>query len=158
MDFDGPGPNPPVEVFSLLVDTDHRDIGAMVRYDRRMGTHDLLVGLNYGDGSVKGGNYRNNGGQPNGISEYVDNSADSVEAFVVDRWRASDRWTAVFGAQVVSAGRDVRTTNATTGALNNPNARYSSVNPRAGVIASLNDAGEIYGNVSRMFEAPTTFK
>ena len=158
VDFDGPGPNPPVEVFSLLVDTDHRDLGAMVRYDRRMGTHDLLAGLNYGDGSVTGGNYRNNGGQPNGISEYVDNSADSVEAFVVDRWRASDRWTAVFGAQVVSAGRDVRTTNATTGALSNPNDRYSSVNPRAGVIASLNDAGELYGNVSRLFEAPTTFE
>ena len=104
MDFDGPGPNPPVEVFSLLIDTDHRDLGAMVRYDRRLGTHDLLAGLNYGDGSVKGGNYRNNGGRPNGISEYVDNTADSVEAFVVDRWRASDRWTAVFGAQVVSAG------------------------------------------------------
>ena len=121
VDFDGPGPNPPVEVFSLLVDTDHRDLGAMVRYDRRMGTHDLLAGLNYGDGSVTGGNYRNNGGRANGISEYVDNSADSVEAFVVDRWRASDRWTAVFGAQVVSAGRDVRTTNATTGALSNPN-------------------------------------
>ena len=158
VDFDGPGPNPPVEVFSLLVDTDHRDLGAMVRYDRRMGTHDLLAGLNYGDGSVTGGNYRNNGGRPNGISEYVDNSADSVEAFVVDRWRASDRWTAVFGAQVVSAGRDVRTTNATTGALSNPNDRYSSVNPRAGVIASLNDAGELYGNVSRLFEAPTTFE
>jgi outer membrane receptor protein involved in Fe transport len=58
VDFDGPGSNPPVEVFSLLVDTDHRDLGAMVRYDRRMGTHDLLVGLNYGGGSVKGGNYR----------------------------------------------------------------------------------------------------
>ena len=158
VDFDGAGPNPPVEVFSLLVDTDHRDLGAMVRYDRRMGTHDLLVGLNYGDGSVSGGNYRNNGGQPNGISEHVDNSADSVEAFAVDRWRASDRWTAVFGAQVVSAGRDVRTTNATTGALSNPNARYSSVNPRVGIIASLNDSGELYGNVSRLFEAPTTFE
>lgn len=158
VDFDGPGPNPPVEVFSLLIDTDHRDLGAMVRYDRRMGAHDLLVGLNYGDGSVEGGNYRNNGGQPNGISEFVDNSADNVEAFVVDRWRASDRWTVVFGAQAVSGARNVRTTNATTGAVSNPNDRYSSVNPRLGVIASLNDAGEVYGNVSRVFEAPTTFE
>jgi iron complex outermembrane receptor protein len=32
------------------------------------------------------------------------------------------------------------------------------VNPRAGVIASLHDAGEVYGNVSRLFEAPTTFE
>ncbi len=157
VDFDGPGPNPPVEVFSLLIDTDHRDLGAMVRYDRRMGTHDLLVGLNYGGGSVEGGNYRNLSGRPNGISEYVDNTAHSVEAFVTDRWRASDRWTVVFGAQAVSAGRDVLTTNATTGAVSNPNARYSSFNPRAGVIASMN-AGEVYGNVSRLFEAPTTFQ
>ena len=158
VDFDGPGPNAPVEVFSLLIDTDHRDLGAMVRYDRRMGTHDLLVGLNYGDGSVEGGNYRNLNGRPNGISEYVDNTADSVEAFVVDRWRTSDRWTVVFGGQAVSAGRDVLTTNATTGAVSNPNARYSTFNPRAGVIASVNRAGEVYGNVSRLFEAPTTFQ
>jgi iron complex outermembrane receptor protein len=158
VDFDGPGPNPPVEVFSLLIDTDHRDLGAMVRYDRRMGAHDLLVGLNHGDGSVEGGNYRNLNGRPNGISEYVDNTADSVEAFVVDRWHASGRWTVVFGAQAVSAGRDVLTTNATTGAVSHPNARYSSFNPRAGVIASVSRAGEIYGNVSRLFEAPTTFQ
>ena len=158
VDFDGPGPNAPVEVFSLLIDTDHRDLGAMVRYDRRVGRHDLLFGINYGDGSVEGGNYRNLNGRPNGISEYVDNTADSVEAFVVDRWRTSDRWTLVFGGQAVSAGRDVRTTNATTGALSNPNARYSSFNPRAGVIAATKHAGEVYGNVSRLFEAPTTFQ
>jgi iron complex outermembrane receptor protein len=158
VDFDGPGPNAPVEVFSLLIDTDHRDLGAMVRYDRRMGAHNLLVGLNYGDGSVEGGNYRNLNGRPNGISEYVDNTADSVEAFVVDRWRASDRWTVVLGGQAVSAARNVLTTNAITGAVANPNARYSSFNPRAGVIASLKEAGEVYGNVSRLFEAPTTFQ
>jgi iron complex outermembrane receptor protein len=147
-----------VEVFSLLIDTDHRDLGAMARYERRLGGHDLLVGLNYGDGSVEGGNYRNLNGRPNGISEYVDNTADSVEAFVLDRWRATNRWTVVFGAQAVSAGRDVLTTNATTGAVTNPKARYSAFNPRAGVIASVNDAGEVYGNVSRLFEAPTTFQ
>jgi iron complex outermembrane receptor protein len=158
VDFDGPGPAPPVEVFSLLIDTDHRDFGGVVRYDQSVGAHDLQVGLNYGDGSVEGGNFRNNGGRPNGIVELVDNRADSLEAFFVDRWRASDRVTVVLGAQYVSATRDVRTTNADTGALSNPKADYSSLNPRVGVIAALNDAGEIYGNVSRLFEAPTTFQ
>ena len=158
VDFDGPGPNPPVEVFSLLVDTDHRDLGAMVRYDRKIGAHDLLAGLNYGDGSVKGGNYRNNGGQPNGISEHVDNSAYGLEVFVADRWHLSDRWTAVFGVQAVSAGRDVRTTNATSGAVSHPEDRYSSINPRLGVLVALSDAAEVYGNISRLFEAPTTFE
>ncbi len=159
VDFDGPGPNAPVEVFSLLIDTDHRDVGAMVRYDRNLGRHDLLAGLNYGDGTVDGGNYRNRNGQPNGLSELVDNDADSVELFFMDCWRATDRLTAVFGAQVVSAGRNVRTTNATTGALSNPTDRYAAINPRAGLIAALDGgAGELYGNVSRLFEAPTTFQ
>jgi iron complex outermembrane receptor protein len=158
IDFDGPGPNPPVEVFSLLVDTDHRDFGATVRYDRRLGGHELLVGLNYGKGSVEGGNYRNLNGQPNGISEYVDNRADSAEAFVVDRWHAGGRFTLVIGGQLVSAWRDVLTTNATTGAVSNPADRFTSFNPRVGAIASLDNAGELYGNVSRLFEAPTTFQ
>ncbi|MEZ5289014.1 MAG: TonB-dependent receptor [Vicinamibacterales bacterium] len=158
VDFDGPGPALPVEVFSLLIDTDHRDLGAMVRYDRRLGAHDVLAGMNYGRGTVDGRNYRNRNGRPNGVSEFVDNDADSLEAFVTDRWRASPRWTAVFGAQAVTAARDVRTTNAVTGALSHPKARYSSFNPRAGVIASMDRAGEFYGNVSRLFEAPTTFQ
>lgn len=158
VDFDGAGPNPPVEVFSLLIDTDHRDLGAMLRYDRRVGRHDVLAGVNFGDGTVKGANYRNRGGRPNGISERVDNSSDSLEAFVTDRWRASDRWTLVLGGQAVSAARDVLTTNATTGAVSHPAARFSGFNPRAGAIVSLRGGGELYGNVSRLFEAPTTFQ
>jgi len=158
VDVDGPGPLPPFEVFSLLVVTDHRDLGAVARYNWSTGAHDLLVGLNYGTGSATGGNYRNLNGRPNGISQHVDNTADSVEAFVLDRWRASGRLTLSFGAQVVSAARDVRTTNATTGALDNPADRYSAVNPRAGVIVALNEAAELYGNVSRLYEAPTTFE
>lgn len=158
VDFDGPGPAPPVEVFSLLVDTDHRDVGAIVRFDQSAGAHDLQAGVNYGDGSVEGGNYRNAGGRPNGIRELVDNAADSLEAFLVDRWRATDRLSVVLGAQYVDASRDVRTTNAETGAVSNPKADYSAVNPRVGAIFALKEAGELYGNVSRLFEAPTTFE
>ncbi len=158
VDFDGPGPNPPVEVFSLLIDTDHRDLGGVVRYNQSLDAHDLVAGLNYGKGSVEGGNFRNNGGRPNGISEYVDNSADGVEVFISDNWRVSDHFTVVLGSQYVNAARDVRTTNAESGAVSNPKESYSSVNPRLGVIASLNDGSAIYGNVSRLFEAPTTFE
>lgn len=158
VDFDGPGPNAPVEVFSLLIDTDHRDLAAMARYDTRMGAHDVLVGVNYGKGSVTGGNYRNLHGQRNGLTEHYDSDSDSTEVFVVDRWRASSRWTAVFGAQVVSAARAVLVTNAVTNAVSNPDNRFTTVNPRAGVIAAAGRKGEFYGNVSRLFEAPTTFQ
>lgn len=158
VDFDGPGPNPPFEVFSLLIDTDHRDLGAMVRYDHNFGKHELQMGLNYGDGSVEGGNYRNLGGQPNGLRERVDNAAQNTELFLVDHWRLTDRFTVVLGAQAVNAERDVQTTNVATGAVDQPNDRYSAINPRIGLLLALGDSGQLYGNVSRLFEAPTTFE
>lgn len=158
VDFDGPGPQEPVEVFSLIIDTDHRDAGGVVRYDHRIGGHDLVAGANYGRGTVDGGNYRNDGGRRNGISQYVDNRSENLEAYVMDRWRAADRWTVVFGGQYVNTDRDVRTTDAASGEANHPTRRYTSFNPRAGIIAAVTPALEAYANVSRTFEAPTTFQ
>ena len=76
-----PGPAAPVEFFSLLIDTDHRDFGGTLRYNLQRRRHDLLAGINYGDGTVEGGNYRNLSGRANGLTERVDNNADSLEAF-----------------------------------------------------------------------------
>ena len=158
VDFDDDGPEPPLEVFSLLVDTDHRDIGAMLRYNWRAGDHDVLAGINYGDGRVEGGNYRNDGGLRNGLTERVDNSAHSLEIYLVDRWRLTSAWTLVYGGQYVDASRDVRTIDAASGSVSNPNEDYSSFNPRLGLIYALGENGELFGSVSRLFEAPTTFE
>ena len=158
VDFDGPGPNPPVEVFSLLIDTDHRDTGASLRYRNQAREHNILVGANFGDGSVSGGNYRNLNGRPNGLTQYVDNAADSLEVFAVDRWRLDDRWTLVYGGQWVDTRRDVRTTNAASGELRNPRADYSSFNPRLGVIFSLSEGNELFASISRLYEAPTSME
>jgi len=158
VDFDGPGPDAPVEVFSLLVDTDHRDTGASLRYRKEAGAHHLLIGVNYGDGAVSGGNYRNLNGRPNGLSEFVDDAADSLEVFAVDRWRMNERWTLVYGAQWVDADRDVRTTNAADGESRNPQSNYSSFNPRLGVIYSVDEDNELYLSASRIHEAPTNFE
>jgi len=158
IDFDGAGPAPPVEVFSLLIQTDHKDLGAMFRFRRTLGDHQLLLGANFGDASVKGGNYRNLNGQPNGLTETVDNSAASLELFALDRWRFADKWTLVYGAQFVDADRSVRTTDAFTGDVRNPEAEYSTFNPRLGVIRSLGAQSEWYASVSRTYEPPTTFQ
>lgn len=158
VDFDGPGPLQPVEVFSLIVDTDHTDLGGVVRYNQRVGAHDLVVGANYANGDVDGGNYRNDAGRSNGITQYVDNRSESVELYLMDRWRLSDALTLVFGGQYVNTARDVRTTDAASGDTSNPKRRYTSINPRAGIIASVVPELEVYGNVSRLFEAPTTFQ
>jgi iron complex outermembrane receptor protein len=158
VDFDGPGPDLPVEVFSLLIDTGHRDVGAALRYEQRIGAHELLFGLNYGDDSVDGNHYRNDGGDPNGVTEEIDNSARSVEGFALDRWQFSDRWTLIAGAQFVAADREAKTRDVATGAVSNPNDDFSTVNPRAGVIYAINDHATVYTNVSRLYEPPTNFE
>ena len=158
VDFDGPGPNPPVEVFSLLVDTDQDNAGASLRYRREAGEHQFLLGVNYGDTRNQGGNYRNLNGRRNGLRERVDNTADSLELFAMDRWSVTPNSTLVYGAQFVDATREVRVTNASTNALRNPEDNYSAFNPRLGVIRKLGENSEFFASASRLFEAPTNYE
>ncbi len=158
VDVDGPGPMPPVEVFSLLRMTDQRTAGGMLRYGARIGGHDLLAGINLARTRETGGNYRNDGGRRNGLTGTVDNRSDSVEVFLVDRWRFAPDWTLVYGAQGVLTGRDVRSVDIASGSARNPRVDYASFNPRLGAIRSLGSAGEAYASLSRLYEAPTVFE
>ncbi|CAA0102796.1 Hemin receptor [Halioglobus japonicus] len=158
VDFDGPGPMSPTEVFSLLIDTDHRDFGATARYETSVGAHDLLLGLNYGDGKVHGGNYRNDNGQKNGLTTRVDNKAQNTEVFAMDRWGISEQWTLVYGVQGVWADRNVENIDVETGLRRNPSDDYSSLNPRVGVLYEFSDDITLFANVSKLFEAPTNFE
>lgn len=143
--------------FSLLIDTTLRNLGTTLRYQRRAGDHDFLAGLNYGRTSVKGGNYSYVTGGPQTINTGVDNNADNVELFVVDRWKFAPQWTAVYGAQMVSGSREIRNTNVATGAVRNPKADFDSINPRIGVIRELSPTAQLFANVSRLYEAPTLY-
>lgn len=158
VDFDGPGPNPPVEVFSLLVDTHQRDWSTMARYEHEAGAHLWRIGLNYGENAVTGGNYRNDRGRRNGLTTRLDNSASSLELFVLDHWRFADGWTLVYGVQGVSARRVVVNIDAASGAVRSPRDRYEAVNPRLGLIHQLGDDITLFANVSRLYEAPTNYE
>jgi len=158
VDFDGPGPNPPVEVFSLLKDTRQRTLGGMVRYQVQRGDHDVLAGINLATTHETGANYRNDGGRRNGRTGLIDNRSGSVEAFVLDRWRLRPGWTRVYGVQGVLTGRDVRNTDLASGSVRHPDADYSSLNPRVGVIRTLAPSAEAFASLSRLYEAPTTFE
>ncbi|MGB1922277.1 MAG: TonB-dependent receptor plug domain-containing protein, partial [Alcanivorax sp.] len=59
--------------FSLLIDNDQTTFGTTVRFDKQMGNHDLLLGLNYGQTWVKGGNYTHSGGIRDALTTKVDN-------------------------------------------------------------------------------------
>lgn len=144
--------------FSLLIDTTQRNLGTTLRYQRRVGDHDMLAGLNHGRTSVKGGNYSYVPGGAQTIGTRLDNSADNMELFLVDRWKFAPLWTAVYGAQVVSGSREIRSANVATGAVRNPKADFDSVNPRAGLIRELSPTSQLFANVSRMYEAPTLYE
>lgn len=157
-DSDGPGPVPPIEVFSLLIDTDHRNEAAMLRYRQRFGEHELLVGTHLAASRVRGGHYRNLHGRPNGLTTRIDNEALSFSLYGMDRWSIGSRLTLVLGAQIVEARREVRHIDAATGANRAPHRRYSSFSPRIGLIAGRAGGASFYANLSRLFEPPTNYQ
>jgi iron complex outermembrane receptor protein len=158
IDFDGPGPAPGVQVFSLLIDTDHRDIGGVVRYNQSIGKHDVLLGANYGENKSTGWDYENLNGLANGFMTAIDNDAESLEVFAMDRWRLDDRLLFILAAQGVSADRNVRNTDAASGVLSNPHDSYSRFNPQLGLIYDVTTEFSFYGNLSTLFEPPTNFQ
>jgi iron complex outermembrane receptor protein len=149
IDFDGPGPGLPTQVFALLVDTDHTEIGGTLRYNKRADNHDLLFGLNYGSGKAEGGDYWNNGGNPGFLLGPVDNRATALELYAIDRWQTSDKLLVEYGAQAVMAERDVG---------DELSDDFSRVNPRLGLIYSVSDGVDFFASLSGLYEAPTNFE
>src|SRR5690606_30537030 len=98
------------------------------------------------------------GGHRNGLSTLVDNTAESLEVFLMDRWQLAQRWRLVYGIQAVSTSRDVVNIDVATGTRRNPNADYDSVNPRVGVIYQASSEHEWFANLSRLYEAPTNYE
>ena len=75
----------------------------------------------------------------------------------MDRWRFAPRLDAVYGAQCVAAGRDVRTTERRAATCATRRAT-TTFNPRVGRDPSLSEQLELFTNLSRIYEAPTTYE
>lgn len=142
----------------LLIDTDQENFGASLRYNLNLGNHDILAGINYGRTTVTGGEYRNGGGRRNGLRTRVDNTAESLEVFLVDRWQFAENWRLVYGIQAVSTSRDVINIDVASNTRRNPNDDYDSVNPRIGLIYQATSEIEWFTNLSRLYEAPTNYE
>lgn len=153
----------PVEVFSLLVDTEQQDWGTSARYNLHLNEHDILLGMNFGINSEKGGNYRNDGGRHNGLTNKLRKDASTVEIFAQDRWHINERWTLTPALQGVFAHREVNSigVDPMTGKLNNmnshPNSNYQGINPSLGLAYRFEKDATAYANVSRLYEPPTNY-
>lgn len=163
VDFDGPGPMQPQEVFSLLVDSKQQDWGTSARYNLHLDKHDILLGMNFGINSEKGGNYRNDGGRRNGQTNQIRKDASTVEIFAQDHWHINERWTLTPALQGVFAHREVDSigmnpvTGALTGQNSHPNDNYQGINPSLGLMYRFEKNASAYANVSRMYEPPTNY-
>lgn len=135
--------------FSLLIDTTQRTVGGMVRYNLKVGNHNILVGTNLAFTTDRGGNYENDAGHRGTLENDVNTRADSETLYVLDRWQFAPKWTLVYGAQGVFTGRDDRVID--------QQERYSAFNPRVGLIYAFSPDNEAYASISRLFEAPDNF-
>lgn len=129
-----------------------------LRYNLRVGSHDVLAGLDYGRTTVTGGNYSHQGGRRDRLTTQIDNNAESLEVFLIDRWQFAPQWTLVYGVQGVVAEREVENVAVPSGTYYNPKGDYDSINPRAGLIYQLTPEAELFANVSKLYEAPTTYE
>jgi iron complex outermembrane receptor protein len=160
VDFDGPGPQPPVEVFSLLVDTDQATTSGMTRYHLKQGNHNWLVGMTLSYTTDRGGNYRDKDGYRNGETDQVNTSASDSEFFALDRWQFIPAWTLIYGGQGVLTNRhdqNITDVNTPTPVPRNRKDRYDAFNPRAGLIHDLIPHNQVYVSISRLYEAPNNF-
>ncbi|MDT8311298.1 MAG: TonB-dependent receptor [Methylophaga sp.] len=145
--------------FNLYIQNRQRDASTMARYYHRIDDHQLLFGVNYGVSNLSGGQYNNDFGKRGTKRADIENDASTLELYAMDRWNFADNWTLVGGVQLVSAEREVQQTDLTgSGRSSNPNDRYRAVNPNIGLIYALTEKTSIYGNVSRLYEPPTTFQ
>ena len=152
----------PMDMFSMLVDSTQKDWGTSARYNLHLDAHDILVGMNFGTNSEKGGNYRNNGGFRNGLTNQITKKADNIEIFAQDHWHISENWILTPALQGVFAYRNVNNVATNTYAgfyppSSNPKANYQGINPSLGLMYNLTKTGNLYANVSRLYQPPTNY-
>lgn len=159
-DFFVPGADKFIAFDGLLIKQEHENVAATVRYEHRIGNHNVLLGTTYIVGGIEGREFGNNHGQAGGLQTLVNRDAYTLTTYVVDRWEIGDKWTLIVGLQYVSAGREDN--DIAVDDFGNRNAThvegdYSAVNPRVGVIYHVEPGFDLFASVSRVFEPPTFF-
>ncbi|MDN5872285.1 MAG: TonB-dependent receptor, partial [Nitrococcus sp.] len=161
-DFSVPGvPDQFIAFDGLLIETDHHDIGSMVRYENQIGNHNLLFGANYRVGWVDGKQFGNDHGHPGGLQQLIDQDADTLQAYAMDRWNiGAGDWTLVPAIQLINANRELNNTAVDDFGVrtkNHTKDHYFGVNPRLGALYHVQRGFDLFANVSRLYEPPTFF-
>ncbi|MGH8601660.1 MAG: TonB-dependent receptor family protein [Gammaproteobacteria bacterium] len=146
--------------FTLFGDGDQNDTGFSLRHSLKgkFGGNDtrLFWGANFAWGDNDSEEFESVGtqGEPvRGARTKVDKSeAFTAEVFAEDQLVLDDRWTLVGGVQLAYANRE---NDAVFGSGVTADEDYFGVNPKLGFIFRVDEAVQLFGNVSRSFEPPT---
>ena len=146
--------NPAIAVNSFMKDEKTKNKAGHVRYQQQEANHDFVMGLDLGSSKMTGGYYTYTTHANRTPSTAVDNSADNIAFFALDRWSFAPQWRLVYGAQAIHTKRSIRESNWGT----KLDETYSSINPRVGLIYDLTPNTQLYSNISRAYEPPTLFQ
>lgn len=159
-DFFVPGADQFIAFDGLVIDTNHRHISAMIRYEHQIGNHNLLFGANYRVGGEEGKQYGNNHGEAGGLQTLVDQEADTLQVYFMDRWHIGKHWTLIPAIQLINANRELNNISVDDfghKTKHHTDGHYFGVNPRLGVIFNVRPEFQVFANVSRLYEPPTFF-
>ena len=149
---------------SFMKDEKTKNLAGHVRYQQQEADHDFVMGLDLGSAKMTGGYYVYTTHANRELATKVDNTADNVAVFAVDRWSFAPAWKLVYGAQAIHTKRSIRQIKQENNADTHRDPTvsldktYSSVNPRVGLLHDLTPNTQLYSNISRAYEAPTLFQ
>ncbi len=142
--------------FAGIIDQQEREFGAYARatLERSLFSRPISWTLGW-QGNVGDNNNRrweNISGERGELRSSSDQDASNILLYGQGDLALDERWSLIAGLQYLHAERENQALfNDTSGELN-----YDQVNPRLGVLYRVNDSAQIFANINRDFEPPST--
>ncbi len=135
------------------ISNDSQDVGWRGYAEQQLGAHRLQAGMNLAYGRGKELRYENDAGKPGDFLLERREQAASYTAWAQYDHAIRSDITGIVGLQANHATRriDQRAPTATVF-----EAEYTGLSPRLGVLYDINPSHQLFANISRSFEPPTT--
>lgn len=148
--------------FALLVGN-RNDVSLNLRATQELNSHNLTYGglLTWGDNDGRQFRYLEDSQSRGSLSRRDEDQAWGVELFAQDTIRLTKHSDLILGAQLAYAEREIEEIPVSdaglVGAAVNATEGYLGLSPRVGFVSQFNDHVQLFGNISKSFEPPTTF-
>ncbi len=128
-----------------------------LRSESTLGGHRnvLLAGVTVSRGETDDRRFVNSAGKPGAPTARSDQTASNVEAFAENQYYLTDHLALSAGLQFSHARREFDDRLRTGGIDRGFSRHYSGLSPKLGLRYQLNDAVQLFGNLSRSHEPPS---